>query len=204
VATTGLGDRSPVIALSVQDNQILVDMITQGPNQPMCCGNLRVLKWFKLEGNQLSVASHKELGNLGPNGETPGALAPAPTALKPTPAPTASSNPNTGLTGITWKWLGSTTSHGEIKPGDPAQYTVYFTRAEALVQADCNSGSAAYMVEGTAIKFGPIATTLIACGAGTQDSEFLKELQSAATYALQGADLSFGLASGGGTMRFGQ
>jgi heat shock protein HslJ len=59
-------------------------------------------------------------------------------------------------------------------------------------------------VNGQNIKFGPIATTLMACDAGTQDSEFLKELQSAATYALQGADLSFGLASGGGTMRFGQ
>lgn len=72
VATTGLGDRSPVIALQVQDNQTLVDMITQGPDQPMCCGTLRVLDWFALEGKELKLANQKALGNLGPNGETPG------------------------------------------------------------------------------------------------------------------------------------
>lgn len=72
VATTGLGDRSPVIALQVQDNQTLVDMITQGPDQPMCCGTLRVLNWFALEGKELKLANQKALGNLGPNGETPG------------------------------------------------------------------------------------------------------------------------------------
>lgn len=72
VATTGLGDRSPVIALQVQDNQTLVDMITQGPDQPMCCGNLRVLNWFALDGKELKLANQKALGNLGPNGETPG------------------------------------------------------------------------------------------------------------------------------------
>lgn len=72
VATTGLGDRSPVIALLIQDNQVLVDMITQGPDQPMCCGTLRVLDWFAREGNELKLANQKALGNLGPNGETPG------------------------------------------------------------------------------------------------------------------------------------
>ena len=73
VATIALGDRSPVIALQVSDNQTLVDMITQGPDQPMCCGTLRVLNWFALNGKELKLANQKALGNLGPNGETPGA-----------------------------------------------------------------------------------------------------------------------------------
>lgn len=72
VATIGLGDRSPVIALVVRDNQTQVDMITQGPDQPMCCGSLRVVNWFALEGKELKLANQKELGYLGPNGETPG------------------------------------------------------------------------------------------------------------------------------------
>lgn len=73
VANTLLGDRSPIIAIIVRDNLTSVDMITQGPDQPFCCGTLRVINNFKLEGSQLKLDSQNELGNLGPNGETPGA-----------------------------------------------------------------------------------------------------------------------------------
>ncbi len=71
VATTGLGDRSPVIAIAIEDNQAMVDMITQSPGQALCCGTLRVVSNFTLEGNELKLASDKALGNLGPDGETP-------------------------------------------------------------------------------------------------------------------------------------
>ncbi len=67
-----LGDRSPVIATTLQDNLASVDMITQGPEQPFCCGSLRVINRFQLEGNELKLASQQELGYLGPEGETPG------------------------------------------------------------------------------------------------------------------------------------
>lgn len=73
VANTLLGDRSPVIALTVNNNLASVDMITQGPDEPFCCATLRVINNFKLEGSELKLDSQKELGNLGPNGETPGA-----------------------------------------------------------------------------------------------------------------------------------
>lgn len=72
VATTGTGDRSPALALVIENNQLMVDYLTQGPDQPMCCGNLRVVDTYALEGNKLSQISHQELGYLGPNGETPG------------------------------------------------------------------------------------------------------------------------------------
>ncbi|TAH49734.1 MAG: META domain-containing protein [Chloroflexota bacterium] len=72
VATTGTGDRSPVLALVIENNQVLVDYLTQGPDQPMCCGTLRVVDTYALEGNKLNQTAHKELGYLGPNGETPG------------------------------------------------------------------------------------------------------------------------------------
>lgn len=67
-----LGDRSPVIATTLQDNLASVDMVTQGPDQPFCCGTLRVINRFQLEGKELKLASQQELGYLGPNGETPG------------------------------------------------------------------------------------------------------------------------------------
>jgi hypothetical protein len=74
VATTGTGDRSPVLAVVIEDNQIVLDYLTQGPEQPFCCGTLRVVETYTLEGDTLKQTSKKELGYLGPNGETPGQL----------------------------------------------------------------------------------------------------------------------------------
>lgn len=249
VATTGLGDRSPVIALAVQDNQILVDIITQGPDQPMCCGNLRVLTWFKLDGNQLTVATDKSLGNLGPNGETPGSFTPTPPPTEPangTPVPsetpsapveatptqtptsaateaptaaasetptasasetaTADATTTTGaseLTGIVWKWQGTTASSGDVTAADPSKYTVFFQRGgTALIQADCNSASGGYTVSEQALTFAPIVTTLVACPEGSQGSEFLQQLQAAATYSFEEGNLRLVLAADGGTMKF--
>jgi putative lipoprotein len=72
VAVTGIGDRSPVLALAMENNQILADYLTQGPDQPFCCGTLRVVEMYTLEDDTLNSSSKRELGYLGPNGETPG------------------------------------------------------------------------------------------------------------------------------------
>ena len=64
VAKIEIGDRSPVLAVAIQDNQVKVDQITQGPDQPFCCGTLRVVDTYKLNGHELTPTSHKELGNV--------------------------------------------------------------------------------------------------------------------------------------------
>jgi hypothetical protein len=52
VATTLLGDRVIVNSLSITDQVVTVDMITQGPGDGMCCPTLPVTFKFRLEGDQ--------------------------------------------------------------------------------------------------------------------------------------------------------
>lgn len=181
VATTGTGDRSPVLAVVIQNNQLVVDYITQGPDQPFCCGTLRVMDTYSLDAGKLKQVSHKELGNLGPNGETPGAPV---------------------LIGVTWKWQGSTYKDGtKATPADSTKYKIQFDADNKVaIKADCNSGGGDYTATATTLKFSPLISTLIACPEGSLGTEFMRDLQNAAGYHFDGDSLVIDM-SDGGTMR---
>jgi heat shock protein HslJ len=53
LATKHLGDRVKINSVTIQDNRIAVDMITQGPQDPMCCPTQHVVQRYQLEGDQL-------------------------------------------------------------------------------------------------------------------------------------------------------
>jgi heat shock protein HslJ len=57
VATTLLGDRVQINALSIENNEIVVDMVTHGPEDPMCCPTQNVVQTYTLQGDQLVQAS---------------------------------------------------------------------------------------------------------------------------------------------------
>ena len=182
VGTTGTGDRSPVLAVAIQNNQLLVDYLTQGPDQPFCCGTLRVVDTYVLEGNKLNQVSRKELGYLGPNGETPG-------------APT--------LAEVVWKWQGTTTATEEITLDDASKYTVEFTvDGKVNVKADCNKGFATYTTDGKSITISPIGLTKIFCGEASKDTVFVTQLQNAAVYFFRDGNLMLDQKADGGTMKF--
>jgi hypothetical protein len=48
VATEGLGDRVRVEGLTIADNQVTVEMVQAGPNDPMCCPTQRVRNAYRL------------------------------------------------------------------------------------------------------------------------------------------------------------
>ena len=55
VATALLGDRILVNDLTIADGVIHVDMLTQGPDDPMCCPTQRTLRSYVLEGDALTM-----------------------------------------------------------------------------------------------------------------------------------------------------
>jgi hypothetical protein len=52
-ATTLLGDRVQVQSVSIEDGQIVVRLLTQGPDDPACCPTLDTIRGFSLQDNQL-------------------------------------------------------------------------------------------------------------------------------------------------------
>ncbi len=57
MTSTLLGDRVTVNQLSIANNQITVEMITQGPTDPMCCPTQQVTQVYELKDDQLVLVS---------------------------------------------------------------------------------------------------------------------------------------------------
>jgi hypothetical protein len=53
VASTPLGDRTQISSVVIDDGKITVDMVTHGPNDPMCCPSLKATKTFTLQNDAL-------------------------------------------------------------------------------------------------------------------------------------------------------
>ena len=65
IATAFLGDRVQINSLSVNENGVIaVDMITQGPDDPMCCPTLHVLQTYVVQRGELVEGSRTELGTV--------------------------------------------------------------------------------------------------------------------------------------------
>lgn len=57
VADTMLGDRVIVEQVSIDADRILVDLITHGPDEPLCCPTQTVTQSYLLEGTELRLVS---------------------------------------------------------------------------------------------------------------------------------------------------
>jgi len=53
LATAHLGDRVIINSLTVADGVIVVDMLTQGPEDGLCCPTQRVVPRYQLQGSEL-------------------------------------------------------------------------------------------------------------------------------------------------------
>ena len=59
VATTPLGDRIKVEAVAIQNDQVVVDMVTHAPTDPLCCPTQRVRVTYEVHGDQLIETSRQ-------------------------------------------------------------------------------------------------------------------------------------------------
>jgi len=53
VAIQSLGDRVMVNSLVIENDEIVLDMLTHGPDDPMCCPTQPVVKIYKLQDNEI-------------------------------------------------------------------------------------------------------------------------------------------------------
>ena len=62
VSTTLIGDRTQIKALQIVDGQIVLDIVTQGPDDAQCCPSLLVHQLYALENDELVQVSSEEQG----------------------------------------------------------------------------------------------------------------------------------------------
>ena len=57
VAWTQLGDRVQINSLAIESDEIIVDMVMHGPDDPMCCPTQQVVQTYALQGEDLTRTS---------------------------------------------------------------------------------------------------------------------------------------------------
>lgn len=53
VASAQLGDRARINSLAIESGKVTVNLVTHGPNDPMCCPTQEASQEYKLQGNAL-------------------------------------------------------------------------------------------------------------------------------------------------------
>lgn len=89
--------------------------------------------------------------------------------------------------GPVWQWNATTFAAGSIdQVPDPSLYTIHFNGDGTYSgNADCNSISGTYAVNGNKLQIKPGASTLMACPPGSLDTQFTTQLYSATDWATQ-------------------
>ncbi|CUS04479.2 protein of unknown function [Candidatus Promineifilum breve] len=105
------------------------------------------------------------------------------------------------LAGRGWQW-----THFRDAKQDydvTGTYTITFNAdGTASVVADCNQGNGTYRIDDTNLTISILATTRVACPAGSLGDSFIEYLNQAGTFAFSDTTLNVILMADGGTMTF--
>jgi heat shock protein HslJ len=167
-------------------------MVTQGPNDPMCCPTQEVVNTYALQGDQLVATSSTVVSKTAvtstPAGPTPKATA----AAAATPQPT--------ITGILWKLQQIQMMDGTTTAiSTPDSYTLELTAPDqTAVKADCNVGSGIYKITDPQITITIQTMTMAFCPPPSVSDRYITALNAANSYVVRDGNLfiSFGFDSG--------
>lgn len=182
LSTFPLGDRVQINSIKIEGNEIFVDMVTQGPDDPLCCPTQRVIKGFNLKVDTLMETSTQVVDDQ-------------------TTTPTESD-----IVGIIWNWQGfmDQSEENDIVVPNPDNYRFQLRPDGSYsFKADCNSGSGSYTLEGGNLTLDPLfATTLVECEPGSLYNEYLRLLGDVRTFVREGDNLFLNLVADAGNMNF--
>ncbi len=60
VASIKLGDRVKLRSVLIESGEITVDMVTHGPDDPMCCPTVEATQKYRLQGDTLVQLSSED------------------------------------------------------------------------------------------------------------------------------------------------
>ncbi len=168
IGTAFLGDRGELKSVTIEDGKISVDMITQGPDDPMCCATLEVIKSFMVENGELVELPVEEIGTIS----------------------TAS------LDGSTWilDGYGDFSDPTPVLPDTEISITFDVAAGKISGSAGCNNYFASYTEEaGRVLSIGPVGSTMMACPKAimTQETTYLSMLQTAHSFQFLNGKLMF-------------
>lgn len=108
------------------------------------------------------------------------------------------------LTGVVWQWQGTAMGDGsQVKIKFPDRYTVEFLAdGKVQVRADCNKAGGTYKIDGASLTLDVAAMTRMQCRPDSKSNLFIKQLNNARTYVMDGDKFVINLFADAGNMTF--
>jgi heat shock protein HslJ len=177
LATLNLGDRVRIESLAIVEDEIVVDMVSQGPGDPMCCPTQSIVAHYSLVGTALIRKTATALAQVD------------------TPPP---------LTGETWKWRELRLGDGRvIKIDQPDLYTLRFVSDTGFIlRADCNRGGGTYTRDENRLALQVTRMTRAACPPGSLSDEYLRCLEGVYGFRTERDSLYLLLRTDAGVLAF--
>ena len=177
IAVSFLGDRVKVNSLAIEGGEIVVDMVTQGPDDPFCCPTQQVVQKYALQESELVQTSSEVIGA------------------------------DVHLEGTLWKLVSYLNNQGDlVNVLLNTEISAEFRSGHIAGGAGCNNYTASYRVDGSTIAIGPIAATRMMCadpeGIMEQESGYMVGLESATAYQIEGDKLNMTNDDGVGVATF--
>jgi heat shock protein HslJ len=124
--------------------------------------------------------------------DSAGASAASDTSAPAAPETSAPSAPAAPLEGIEWRLVdigGQPSPAGADSMRHPG-FTLLAEGRKVQGSAGCNRMTGTYQLDGQKLKFGPLATTRMACPAMQTETAFLKALEATTRYEVSGSSLT--------------
>ena len=179
LADAFVGDRVQIKSLIIDEKgEIVLNLVTHGPQDPMCCPTLQAIQRYTLDGKTLTLSNE----------------------IAVTPIPVATDE----LLGFTWMWSSTLVGGDALAPvTDPSQYTLRFEPDGILAfQADCNQGGGTYKLDGSTLTIELGVMTMVACGDESLSGLYLEYLADADSLMLDASGLHITLKESGAVMNF--
>lgn len=140
--------------------------------------------------------------------ETPAPAGPSPTAPPPTVAPEATTLVSVGadITDVVWQWqelIAESPAGQSVVPNPDAYALVFRPNGTYYLQADCNSGSGTYGLEGDRLALDLGGLTMAVCPPESLHDLYMQKLDQVDRYAVEDGRLVLILDGGAGRMLFG-
>ena len=170
-----LGDRIRIHSLAIANDAVVVNMTTQGTGDAMCCPTHQVAQRFVLRGDRLIKTNEEAWGKA-----------------------------DQVLIDTVWRWQ-QTLYNNDTKaiPPNPETYTLkLLPDGKVSIRADCNLAGGVYTLKGSEISIEITYTTMAACPPESLDQTYIRDLNAAAIYFVEGDILYIDLKYDTGTMKF--
>ncbi len=174
--TIELGDRVRIQSVSIENEEIVVNLKIHGPYDRECCSTLETVYQYAVVNDRLIKK-------------------PGPVEYEIAPA----------FEGTLWKWRETYYYKNDthVQSYDPNAYSIHIVPRKKLeIRADCNVIQGDYAVDGEYINFEIPDKPLVSCGPESLGETFLGDLKSAFRYFFKNKNLYIVLKDNAGIMVF--